>query len=1218
VSFARRVTSRIKNKKFFSLKTVLLSFVLLVGIGGVITPVFADNTYSAYNNLFTSGPAPAGKQYGFFSRYAGNQVVSHNGASITALNFLFNWGFDLNSIGTVGKAWDHVTDFSDYKNIFLVRVCDLDSNGNSINTSCAFGPVPYTSFDIESCLTNERASALNGVTTACTGEFGLSKILSHSTVLKRTGSASNGYDLDPKKGDYTTKGGVFIALDSLKSIGATGELSTNVPLSSKFAIGSPTQYQADFWYCGYNHGDNSDPVPADSTAIAGNDDVNFFGKLCGGHPYFKVGDTVKFGIPAAATTPSPTAADENSVVKTQIEQNQDVLPVCAVIGTGSFMGCLAKLAFYLIFRPIAWFASLMGQLFDFFIGYSVSDESYRAEFAIRGWRIVRDFSNIFFIIIMVYTGFATVFNSSTVSLKKVVPALILNAILINFSLFGTRVVIDLSNVTARIFYSRIKVCERSDCKPVDMNNNPDPAGQVHYKRGIAGYWPLSEKIVSAFNPQAIMKPALLKATQGAPTSGNKEDIDFSTQDKASGLSVNDSTYAGYFIVVSLIGAAIMLAVAIMFWKVAFIFLGRVIGLYMAMIFAPFAVLSRGNVPLVSSIKELSWSSWVKEITSYAVLAPLFLFFLYVIYFFLQSDFMSAYGIAKSDSFFETVLYIAIPMLIIYTLITQGANLAKTYSGKFGGMVQGWVDKTVGGVGGIVGGGVGLAAGGAALLGTRFGSRLGKMVGTSAAGKWAGENSENSRVARGLNNALNWTQNSSWDFRKTKLNQKIGSGLGMMGEKMQDKLTPALATLPVGNLTNFTEKRFEGGYKGQQKRRQAEITKSFEERFKFDYLSDAQSKQLWERRQNKKAGEQAVEEYAKSKSTEYKAAHDTIESEKAQLKTTVAEIKTIQNKLATEKSTLTATEKSSLEQDLKNKQKAADDSNSKIGKANQEKAAALATVKTQKYKDDPTYAGILATAIDDQKKDDKKKYGDISTTKAYANAMRHDYVENMKNNSIWMKDGKQRSWLMGAGAGYGAASGLAGSTLGGFGLTAAGFVTSAATTIMAERLKFEQEALESAANKYTKDYGKRRGKNRTDQLEEQLKEIDEAIDNHVSEHLAEKAAGIGRTATDDQKQAAKDEMKNMNAEQKMKTMKERAARLKEELSVKEEQYKAAADDFRRDPTKEGAFRDAARAKTAAEDGYNEAKNAYERRDKKQSDIDKEKEKADAKKAKEEAK
>lgn len=512
-------------------------------------------------------------------------------------------------------------------------------------------------------------------------------------------------------------------------------------ISSGSGLRFGTPMNADFWYCGGlsdadsrvdgrrapRDGDRVEYFTKDGnyTDINGphSDGIPYGKTKCDGTAFYKIGRTIPFTLPANKTeaeTSSQQTIDSGIVSS---EYLGSVLPLCSItpFGDGSVMGCIAQILYGGIFRPVAFFAQLMGKLFDFFVGYSLSDESYRHPFIQTGWQLVRDISNIFFIIIMVWSGLMAVFNTSNVSYKKVVPTLIINALIINFSLFATRVVIDFSNITARIFYNQMVV--KIDGEEQNSDNS------------ATGYKPISEAIVSSFNPQQIFKKSVLQSEDVEQGKSNNKENDGATFNGQSDFTASNGKfkryskeYASYFALVTLVAIAISFSVAMMFWKTAFIFVGRVIGLYVAMIFSPFAFLSRGNVPLVGKITALNYSSWWKDLTQYALLAPIFIFFLYIINAFLNVEFFNKLALDQNgQTFFGSVMMVLIPMLIIYGLVTQGASIAKSLAGKYGNMAQEFMGKAAGVV---VGGALGIATGGTAVAGRNIIGRLGTRLASS--------------------------------------------------------------------------------------------------------------------------------------------------------------------------------------------------------------------------------------------------------------------------------------------------------------------------------------------------------------------------------------------------------------------------------------------------------------------------------------------------------
>lgn len=71
------------------------------------------------------------------------------------------------------------------------------------------------------------------------------------------------------------------------------------------------------------------------------------------------------------------------------------------------------------------------------------------------WIVVRDFLNIFFILVLLFAAFATIFQLDRYEYKKTLPMLVFMALLVNFSFPVSRVVIDLANVPMYFFAQNV-------------------------------------------------------------------------------------------------------------------------------------------------------------------------------------------------------------------------------------------------------------------------------------------------------------------------------------------------------------------------------------------------------------------------------------------------------------------------------------------------------------------------------------------------------------------------------------------------------------------------------------------------------------------------------------------------------------------------------------------------------------------------------------------
>jgi hypothetical protein len=64
------------------------------------------------------------------------------------------------------------------------------------------------------------------------------------------------------------------------------------------------------------------------------------------------------------------------------------------------------------------------------------------------WSVVRDFFNIIFIFAIIYLGFKMILGSDDSGTKRALVYLIIAALLVNFSLFISKFIVDFSNILA--------------------------------------------------------------------------------------------------------------------------------------------------------------------------------------------------------------------------------------------------------------------------------------------------------------------------------------------------------------------------------------------------------------------------------------------------------------------------------------------------------------------------------------------------------------------------------------------------------------------------------------------------------------------------------------------------------------------------------------------------------------------------------------------------
>lgn len=432
------------------------------------------------------------------------------------------------------------------------------------------------------------------------------------------------------------------------------------------------------------------------------------------------------------------------------------MPACSLNpfwdGGGTVMGCIAQGFYYVLFVPTSYLFALSGVFFDSTFAYSVQDTSYRSSFVVEGWGLVRDFCNMFFIFILLYVAIGTTLSLHGFKTKETIINVIIIGLVINFSLFATQLIIDASNITARVFYNAdtIKITEKG----------VDGATTVISEVGEGGVIPLSAALVNKVNPQNLILQS--KAINNIPDRGGA-----STTDKQGA----DNLDAGSFILIVIIASAVNIVGFIVFLSVGMMFVARVIGLWLAMIIAPLAFFTYILPDSMAGIKMIGWKNWWPETFKLAFLAPVFIFFMYLILKFLEMDLISdSAGRSVTDvqsglNYFVATL---IPFAFIMILMMKAKSIASDMSGEFGQTLSKF-GSSVGGM--VLGGAVGVGA--MAMRGTV--GKLGNSLANSNTVKgWERRGYLGASQLRNIGKAAG---SGSFDIRGTKIGASAGKGLG---------------------------------------------------------------------------------------------------------------------------------------------------------------------------------------------------------------------------------------------------------------------------------------------------------------------------------------------------------------------------------------------------------------------------------------------------------
>lgn len=431
------------------------------------------------------------------------------------------------------------------------------------------------------------------------------------------------------------------------------------------------------------------------------------------------------------------------------------LPACNISNErgGTFMGCIAQVLYYLFFKTTSFFFGLSGKALDFTLMYSLSDNSYRSDFIVQGWELVRDFCNMFFIFILLYVAFGTILNLNGVKTKEMIINVVIVGLLINFSLFATRLIIDTSNILARVFYNQ----ESISVGEVARDNEGNIVSEKN-ELGDLGEIRLSEAIISKVDPQKII-------TESAKIDSIKTKGGMANEDST---KTDQGITTGSFILIIFLTTIVNIVGFVSFVSCALIFIGRVVSLWVAMIIVPIAFFTY-IVPELKKTDMVGWSSWWSNTLKAAFVAPVFTFFMYIIVGFASKGFDIIDASNKSGLNF--VVAIIVPFIFIMVLLMKAKKIAVDMSGEIGSLLS----KAGSSISSLA---LGAATGGAAFLGR---ASIGKMGSKIAESDWAKRmaNSDNKLVKSIGNKSIDtgtYIGKKSFDVRNTKLGGEINKGL----------------------------------------------------------------------------------------------------------------------------------------------------------------------------------------------------------------------------------------------------------------------------------------------------------------------------------------------------------------------------------------------------------------------------------------------------------
>ncbi|MBP9701652.1 MAG: hypothetical protein KBD47_01565 [Candidatus Pacebacteria bacterium] len=275
------------------------------------------------------------------------------------------------------------------------------------------------------------------------------------------------------------------------------------------------------------------------------------------------------------------------------------------------------------------------------------------------WKLIRDISGMFFIFILVWASIKMILGGS--NSKSVIVGVVLAGLLVNFSLFATKLIIDASNSLTLTVYSAIT-----------PEYNPTIEQSLGYGTGE------QNKQASGSISTKIMQVVKLQSLYA------------STRDSAKKANFNVTS-----IVSTVGGIVLMLVLALAFLAAGLMFLWRFVMLLVLMAFSPLPALALAFPQLQSKSKE-----FMKKLLDQCLFAPIFLFFIYIALKVMTDPAFIALANPSKNTFANVfagggAIGPLVQYGIMVTIIYTGLLAAKSYGGKgadFGINGINWLSK----------------------------------------------------------------------------------------------------------------------------------------------------------------------------------------------------------------------------------------------------------------------------------------------------------------------------------------------------------------------------------------------------------------------------------------------------------------------------------------------------------------------------------------------
>lgn len=348
--------------------------------------------------------------------------------------------------------------------------------------------------------------------------------------------------------------------------------------------------------------------------------------------------------------------------------------ICVPTGTPGAIGTPSSGAsWWTVLSPLTWLVSalgavsvailklaslltyLAGAILNYIVQYTVVDMKLHLDEAgavNNAWKVIRDVANMGFIFVLLYAAIMTIIGQGEDN-QKLIVRIVVVAILINFSLFFTKVVIDISNILAVMFYDAIA--------PGTLSNVVD--------RGLSN---------------SLMQPLDLQSIWNA------------------GIGIQGER----LLIIGVMGTIVSLIAAFVFFAISLLFIIRYVVLIFVLVLSPIAFVSF-ILPKMDKYRD----QWWEALSGQAFFAPIYFMLTWIVIVISRGLLTNTGGslanaltggvgtggqVAPPDLSSTGIL---VNFLIMITMLIASLLIAKEWANKAGGAVGKLTSWATGAAGG---------------------------------------------------------------------------------------------------------------------------------------------------------------------------------------------------------------------------------------------------------------------------------------------------------------------------------------------------------------------------------------------------------------------------------------------------------------------------------------------------------------------------------------